>query len=63
VRRLLRPRLASWKIPTRIVALPRFPATQRGKVDAAGLRQLLSAPRIATSISTFRAARQISAPR
>lgn len=63
VRRLLRPRIASWKIPTRIVCLAEFPATPRGKTDSRKLRQLLSAPRTVTSISTLRAARQMSAPR
>jgi acyl-CoA synthetase (AMP-forming)/AMP-acid ligase II len=63
IRRLLRNRIASWKIPARIVALASFPATARGKTDAGGLRQILSAPRTATSISTLRAARQMSAPR
>jgi acyl-coenzyme A synthetase/AMP-(fatty) acid ligase len=63
IRRLLRPRIASWKIPARIVALAEFPATARGKTDARRLRQILSAPRTATSISTLRAARQMSAPR
>jgi acyl-CoA synthetase (AMP-forming)/AMP-acid ligase II len=63
LRRLLRPRLASWKIPSRIVSLPEFPTTPRGKTDARKLRQVLSAPRTATSISTLRAARQMSAPR
>jgi long-chain acyl-CoA synthetase len=63
LRRLLRARLASWKVPGRIVALARFPVTARGKVDAEGLRQLLSAPRRATSISTLSAERQMSAPR
>ena len=63
IRRLLRPRVASWKIPSRIVALRDFPATARGKTDSRRLRQILSAPRTATSISTLRAERQISAPR
>jgi acyl-CoA synthetase (AMP-forming)/AMP-acid ligase II len=63
VRRLLRPRIASWKIPARIVALEAFPATARGKTDARRLRQILSAPRTETSTSTLRAARQMSARR
>ena len=63
IRRLLRPRAASWKVPSRIVTLPEFPVTSRGKTDARRLRQILSAPRTATSISTLRAERQISAPR
>jgi len=63
IRRLLRARLASWKIPSRIVALAAFPATARGKTDAESLRQILGAPRTATSISTLRAARQMSAQR
>ncbi len=63
IRRLLRGRIAGWKIPSRLVALREFPATARGKTDGARLRQILAAPRTATSISTLRAARQISAPR
>jgi long-chain acyl-CoA synthetase len=63
VRRLLRPRVASWKVPARLVALAAFPSTARGKTDARRLRQLLSEPRTETSISTLRAARQMSAPR
>jgi acyl-coenzyme A synthetase/AMP-(fatty) acid ligase len=63
VRALLRERIAPWKVPARIVALASFPVTARGKTDARRLRQLLSAPRTATSISTFRAARQMSARR
>jgi long-chain acyl-CoA synthetase len=63
VRRLLRARIAGWKVPSRLVALREFPSTARGKADAALLRQTLDAPRTATSISTLRAARQISAPR
>jgi acyl-coenzyme A synthetase/AMP-(fatty) acid ligase len=63
IRRLLRTRIASWKVPARIVALAEFPVTHRGKADARRLRQLLSEPRTATSISTLRAARQMSARR
>jgi acyl-coenzyme A synthetase/AMP-(fatty) acid ligase len=63
VRRLLKGRLASWKVPTRVVALDRFPVTARGKADTLRLRQLLAAPRTESSISTLSAARQISAPR
>jgi long-chain acyl-CoA synthetase len=63
VRRLMRTAAASWKIPSRIVALAEFPVTPRGKIDSRKLRQILSQPRTATSISTLRAARQISAPR
>jgi long-chain acyl-CoA synthetase len=63
VRRLLRARVASWKVPARIVALAQFPMSARGKPDAHRLRQLLSAPRTVTSISMLRADRQISAPR
>ncbi|HEY4988379.1 MAG TPA: class I adenylate-forming enzyme family protein [Opitutaceae bacterium] len=63
VRRRLRAHAASWKIPARIVALPEFPVTSRGKTDSRKLRQLLSEPRTTTSISTLSAARQISAPR
>ena len=63
IRRRLRARLAPWKIPSRILVLAEFPATPRGKPDAGRLRQLLSAPRTATSISTLSSARQMSAPR
>jgi long-chain acyl-CoA synthetase len=63
IRRLLRERIASWKVPARIVALAEFPVTPRGKADARRLRQVLSEPRTATSISTLRAARQMSARR
>jgi acyl-coenzyme A synthetase/AMP-(fatty) acid ligase len=63
IRRLMRQRIASWKVPSRIAVLAEFPATARGKTDTARLRQLMAAPRTATSISTFRAARQMSAPR
>jgi acyl-CoA synthetase (AMP-forming)/AMP-acid ligase II len=42
----LRERLASWKIPKKIVALPTFPLTARGKPDTQRLRELIaSAPR------------------
>jgi long-chain acyl-CoA synthetase len=63
IRRLLRARLASWKIPGRIVALGEFPRTERGKADTRRLRQILTAPRTATSISMLRADRQMSAHR
>ena len=71
VKRLLRGKLASWKIPTRIVALSRFPVTVRGKADGRRLRQLLAAPtlnlpagaRTIASISTLSASRQMSASR
>jgi len=63
VRRLLRARLASWKIPARIVALAGFPQTARGKTDTRKLRQTLSAPRTVTSISTLSSDRHMSAQR
>ena len=63
LRRRLRLHLAPWKVPSRILTLPEFPATGRGKTDVQGLRQLLAAPRTATSISTLSAARQMSARR
>jgi long-chain acyl-CoA synthetase len=63
IRRLLRSRLASWKIPGRIIALGEFPTTPRGKTDGRKLRQVLSAPRTATSISTLSSQRQMSARR
>ena len=63
IRRALRPRLASWKVPGRILVFGAFPVTARGKTDVAALRQALSAPRTATSISTLSADRQIAALR
>ncbi len=63
IRRSLRLLLAPWKIPGRIVALPTFPVTARGKTDVPRLRQVLMAPRTATSISTLSADRQMSARR
>jgi long-chain acyl-CoA synthetase len=63
IRRALRGKLASWKIPSRLVALAKFPVTSRGKPDGRKLRQILSAPRTETSISTLSAARQMSAPK
>ncbi len=63
LRRLLLARMAPWKVPSRIVAMKEFPSTSRGKADVEKLRQALVAPRTATSISTLRAARQMSAPR
>lgn len=63
IRRFLRARLASWKIPGRLIPLPAFPRTERGKTDSGALRQLFIAPRTETSISTLRAARQISEQR
>ncbi|MGH7944089.1 MAG: AMP-binding protein, partial [Opitutaceae bacterium] len=41
IRAALRERLAAWKIPKKIVTLPSFPLTVRGKTDAAQLRKLL----------------------
>jgi long-chain acyl-CoA synthetase len=63
IRGLLRGRLASWKMPTRLLALDKFPVTSRGKPDSRRLRQLLAAPRTESSISTLSAARQMSAER
>ncbi len=63
IRRQLLTRLASWKIPARILAIREFPLTSRGKTDTRKLRQALSAPRTAASISTLSADRQMSAPR
>ena len=42
LRALLRARLAPWKIPRRLVPVPAFPLTARGKPDTAALRVLLS---------------------
>jgi acyl-coenzyme A synthetase/AMP-(fatty) acid ligase len=63
IRRALRERIAPWKVPERIAVLAEFPVTARGKTDAARLRQLLAAPRSATSTSTLSASRQTSARR
>jgi acyl-CoA synthetase (AMP-forming)/AMP-acid ligase II len=41
VRGALRERLASWKIPRRLIVLPSFPLTARGKTDARALQKLL----------------------
>ena len=41
-REALRPALAPWKIPRRIVVLPEFPLTPRGKTDTRRLRALLA---------------------
>jgi acyl-CoA synthetase (AMP-forming)/AMP-acid ligase II len=41
LRTLLREHLAPWKIPRRLVAVPAFPLTPRGKPDSAALRALL----------------------
>jgi long-chain acyl-CoA synthetase len=41
IREELREQLAVWKIPKRLVVLPEFPVTARGKTDAARLRALL----------------------
>ena len=59
IRRRLAPRLAKWKIPSRILALREFPRTPRGKADTRILLQILAAPRTATSISTLSAERQM----
>ena len=63
IRRLLVLRVAAWKIPSRILALPRFPVTGRGKTDPRKLAQLLAEPRTTASISTLSSERQISASR
>lgn len=41
VRSVLREKLAPWKLPKKILALPAFPLTARGKTDTARLRALL----------------------
>ncbi|MGH8018027.1 MAG: class I adenylate-forming enzyme family protein [Opitutaceae bacterium] len=43
LRRMLRAALAPWKIPERLLVLPEFPTTARGKVDQRRLRALLEA--------------------
>jgi long-chain acyl-CoA synthetase len=42
VRSALRERLAAWKIPRRLVLLPAFPLTARGKTDTRALQKLLA---------------------
>lgn len=42
VRAALLPALAAWKIPRRIVVIPEFPLTPRGKPDSRRLRELLA---------------------
>ncbi len=44
LRAALRERIASWKIPKKLLVLPAFPLTARGKTDTAALRKLLSEP-------------------
>jgi acyl-coenzyme A synthetase/AMP-(fatty) acid ligase len=41
VRNALRERLAAWKIPRRLIVLPAFPLTARGKTDTRALQRLL----------------------
>jgi acyl-CoA synthetase (AMP-forming)/AMP-acid ligase II len=41
IRAGLQERLAAWKIPRKLLTLPEFPLTARGKVDAFRLRALL----------------------
>jgi long-chain acyl-CoA synthetase len=41
IREALRTRLASWKIPKKILTLPQFPLTPRGKTDTYQLREKL----------------------
>lgn len=41
LRDALRERLASWKIPRKLLAIPEFPLTPRGKIDTRQLRELL----------------------
>jgi long-chain acyl-CoA synthetase len=42
LRAALRERIAAWKIPKRMVTLPAFPLTPRGKTDTRALRALLA---------------------
>lgn len=41
-RGLIRRELATWKVPRRLVFVPEFPLTARGKTDTAGLKNLLA---------------------
>jgi acyl-coenzyme A synthetase/AMP-(fatty) acid ligase len=43
LREQLRSQIASWKIPKKILTLPEFPLTARGKTDTRRLRALLIA--------------------
>ncbi|MDE3084495.1 MAG: long-chain fatty acid--CoA ligase [Verrucomicrobiota bacterium] len=42
LRSQLRERLAAWKIPRRLIVLPTFPLTARGKTDTRALRELIA---------------------
>lgn len=44
LRRYIRTRLAAWKVPDRLLVLPQFPVTARGKPDLRQLRSLLARP-------------------
>jgi acyl-CoA synthetase (AMP-forming)/AMP-acid ligase II len=41
IRALLQDRIAGWKIPKKLLPLPEFPLTARGKTDTARLRVVL----------------------
>ena len=41
IRAALRERLAAWKVPKKIVVVPGFPLTARGKTDTTQLRRML----------------------
>jgi acyl-coenzyme A synthetase/AMP-(fatty) acid ligase len=41
IRIALREKLAAWKIPKKIVTLPAFPLTARGKTDTVQVRELI----------------------
>ena len=45
LRQALRATLAPWKIPERLLVLPEFPHTSRGKTDRRRIEALLAAPR------------------
>jgi acyl-CoA synthetase (AMP-forming)/AMP-acid ligase II len=44
LRQALRERLAPWKIPERLLVLPAFPQTLRGKTDRRRIGVLLASP-------------------
>jgi acyl-coenzyme A synthetase/AMP-(fatty) acid ligase len=44
LREALKARTAAWKIPGRLVVVPEFPVTARGKIDTRNLRALLATP-------------------
>lgn len=50
----LRPKIASWKIPKKIIALAEFPLTARGKTDTRRLRALLQSSDATAALSEIK---------